>query len=168
MGSRGFITSSHYFAKQAEFRCWLSEVRGIPPDAPVPKPELLSYFKDYAEDYNTATLPSEKYYDLEKWERGVGRAKAAAAAAAGVKSSGAMDMLAMEASAKRSSEASRAAFEAERMALYRASLGPQRLAEMKQQAELQQAMQYAFRAGNTKEAERIKKLLEPEKQKVTW
>jgi hypothetical protein len=26
------------------------------------------YFKDYMEDYNTATMPHKKYYDLEKWE----------------------------------------------------------------------------------------------------
>lgn len=28
----------------------------------------MKYFKDYIEDYNTATMPSEKYYDIERWE----------------------------------------------------------------------------------------------------
>ena len=28
----------------------------------------MTYFKDFMEDYNTATMPSEKYYNLEKWE----------------------------------------------------------------------------------------------------
>lgn len=46
--------------------------------------------------------------------------------------------------------------------MVRQSLGGERLAAMKRQQELQQAMQYAFRAGNAAEAERIKKLLEPE------
>lgn len=127
--------------------------------------------------------------DLEKWEAGEGRARAAASAAAGIAATGTMDMLAVQVSAvaegaqaaparpypdppqdhsRRTAEAQRAAAEAQRMELYRASLGPARLAEMKRQAELQQAMQYAFRSGNAKEAERIKRLLEPEKPPVTW
>jgi hypothetical protein len=28
----------------------------------------MTHFKDYIEDYNTATMPHIKYYDLEKWE----------------------------------------------------------------------------------------------------
>ena len=134
----------------------------------MPKPELTGYFRDYAEDYNTATLPAEKYYDLEKWEAGEGRARAAAAAAVGVASTGTMDMFAVQDHSRRTAEVARVEAEKQRMALYRASLGPGRLAEMKKQAELQQSMQYAFRAGNTKEAERIKRLLEPEKPPVTW
>lgn len=28
----------------------------------------MKYFKDYIEDYNTATMPSDKYYNYEHWE----------------------------------------------------------------------------------------------------
>lgn len=28
----------------------------------------MKYFKDFTEDYNTATMPHEKYYNFEKWE----------------------------------------------------------------------------------------------------
>ena len=28
----------------------------------------MEVFSEYAEDYNTATMVHEKYYDLEKWE----------------------------------------------------------------------------------------------------
>jgi hypothetical protein len=28
----------------------------------------MEYFKSYMEDYNTATMPHEKYYNLERWE----------------------------------------------------------------------------------------------------
>jgi len=28
----------------------------------------MKYFKDYIEDYNTATMPSSKFYDYDKWE----------------------------------------------------------------------------------------------------
>ena len=30
--------------------------------------QTKQYFRDYMEDYNTNTLPHEKYIDLEKWE----------------------------------------------------------------------------------------------------
>merc|ERR1712161_137040 len=28
----------------------------------------MEYFKEFCEDYNTATMPHEKYYDYDKWE----------------------------------------------------------------------------------------------------
>ena len=28
----------------------------------------MTYFKDFIEDYNTATMPHEKYYNFEAWE----------------------------------------------------------------------------------------------------
>lgn len=30
--------------------------------------QTKQYFREYMEDYNTATLPHEKYINLEKWE----------------------------------------------------------------------------------------------------
>ena len=30
--------------------------------------EVAEYFKDFVEDYNTATMPHAKFYDYEKWE----------------------------------------------------------------------------------------------------
>jgi alpha-galactosidase/6-phospho-beta-glucosidase family protein len=32
------------------------------------KREIMEYFKSYIEDYNTATMPHEKYYNYERWE----------------------------------------------------------------------------------------------------
>ena len=32
----------------------------------------MEYFKEFMEDYNTATLPHPKYYDFETWENQVG------------------------------------------------------------------------------------------------
>lgn len=34
------------------------------------KREIMEHFKGFIEDYNTATLPHIKYYDLERWEMG--------------------------------------------------------------------------------------------------
>jgi cyclophilin family peptidyl-prolyl cis-trans isomerase len=50
------------------FEIWLEEVKGVPLGANVSKYDVTKYFKDYAEDFNTATLPHEKYYDYDKWE----------------------------------------------------------------------------------------------------
>lgn len=33
-----------------------------------PPAELASLFSDFAEDFNTVTLPHKKYYNLEGWE----------------------------------------------------------------------------------------------------
>ena len=33
----------------------------------VTKREEREYFKEYAEDYNTNTLPGEKFYNLDRW-----------------------------------------------------------------------------------------------------
>ena len=30
--------------------------------------QVMTYFKDFIEDYNTATMPHEKYYNYEAWE----------------------------------------------------------------------------------------------------
>jgi len=30
--------------------------------------EVMKYFRDFMEDYNTATMPHEKFYHYEKWE----------------------------------------------------------------------------------------------------
>lgn len=33
-----------------------------------PSFELATLFEDFAEDYNTVTLPHKKYYNIEGWE----------------------------------------------------------------------------------------------------
>ena len=30
--------------------------------------EVMRYFKDYMEDFNTATMPHDKFYHYERWE----------------------------------------------------------------------------------------------------
>ncbi|KAJ3093131.1 hypothetical protein HK102_007970 [Quaeritorhiza haematococci] len=67
-GARGILTQSDMHRKEAEFRAWLMEVKNISPEV-VSKQDMREFFSEYAEDYNTATLPHEKYYDIENWER---------------------------------------------------------------------------------------------------
>ncbi|KAJ1548962.1 hypothetical protein HK405_012276 [Cladochytrium tenue] len=63
-GSHGIITSTDMYAKEAEFRAWLMEVKKISPDSLNTK----QYFSEYMEDFNTGSLPHEKYYNLDQWE----------------------------------------------------------------------------------------------------
>ena len=58
-------------------------------------------------------------------------------------------------------EAARKA-EAERIAAYKAKMDPEKMAAMKQQQELQARMQHAYKTGDTKEVEKIQRLLVPD------
>jgi hypothetical protein len=130
-----------------------------------PNNERLELFLEYAEDYNTGTLPHEKFYDMDAFDakaaadRGKGSGGASSSSSS---SSGAFSLL--DDAERRRADAAEAARrrEAETIAFLRANMGADQVAAMKRQAELQQKMQYAFRAGDVREAERIKKLLEPE------
>ena len=65
-GSKGLITAQHLYQKQAEFRAWLLAVKNISFEA-LTTAQVKEYFEIYVEDYNTATLPHEKYYDMDQW-----------------------------------------------------------------------------------------------------
>mmetsp|Transcript_20439 Transcript_20439/g.53239 ORF Transcript_20439/g.53239 Transcript_20439/m.53239 type:complete len:386 (-) Transcript_20439:30-1187(-) len=67
-GSRGVVRESDFFRKRREFEAWLGEVKQMPGFSGS-KREQLELFREYAEDFNTCTLPSDKYYDLEAWEQ---------------------------------------------------------------------------------------------------
>jgi hypothetical protein len=76
-----FWTLDRYH-KQQEFYAWLREVKEVDPENQPPK-ELEDLFSDFAEDFNTVTLPDKKYYNLEGWEaKQMKKRKAAGAAAA--------------------------------------------------------------------------------------
>ena len=47
----------------------------------------MNYFKEFMEDYNTATMPHEKFYNFEKWEMEEYRRKSSAASSSSTSSS---------------------------------------------------------------------------------
>ena len=65
-GARGVIRETDKNEKEPEFRAWLEEVKRVNLES-VTKHEEREYFKEYAEDYNTNTLPGEKFYNLDRW-----------------------------------------------------------------------------------------------------
>ncbi|KAF4697118.1 hypothetical protein FOZ60_011791 [Perkinsus olseni] len=66
-GKYGIIRNEDQYKKRAEFLTWLVEVKGVDIEA-LSHVEERKLFEDFVEDYNTATMPSKKYYDIEAWE----------------------------------------------------------------------------------------------------
>lgn len=62
-GKYGILKESDMWEKRPEFSAWLAEVKGVSLES-LPKWEERDLFKSFIEDYNTATLPHVKYYDL--------------------------------------------------------------------------------------------------------
>ncbi|WWC72465.1 uncharacterized protein I206_106427 [Kwoniella pini CBS 10737] len=67
-GQYGLISEIDLPKKDSEFRAWLVEERKINPET-VSKERTKKEFAIFVEDYNTATLPHDKYYDMAKFER---------------------------------------------------------------------------------------------------
>jgi len=67
-GKFGLINESDIFTKSNEFTAWLLEVKNMSA-ATLSRREQKEMFREFMEDYNTATLPSTKYYDLDRFER---------------------------------------------------------------------------------------------------
>ncbi|KAK3245437.1 hypothetical protein CYMTET_44992 [Cymbomonas tetramitiformis] len=66
-GKYGVIKESDMWNKKPEFGLWCSEVKQVNIEG-LAKWEEKDLFREYAEDYNTASLPDKKYYDYEAWE----------------------------------------------------------------------------------------------------
>lgn len=157
-GKYGILKPSDYQRKQRSFTIWLEEVKGIM-SFNGPKWELQNYFKEYAEDFNTATLPHVKYYDYDKWEMEEYQKNKSESAAASNKSSAQRDevlhaqRLQEQATRKRQEE----------MELVRNMMSKEKRDEMKRKAELQAEMAHAFKRGDQETYLRLKSRLEPEK-----
>jgi len=66
-GKYGVIKAEDFFNKKPEFLSWSMEVKKVNTDM-LGQMQMKDLFKEYIEDFNTATMPSEKYYDLHAWD----------------------------------------------------------------------------------------------------
>ncbi|GJE97548.1 hypothetical protein PsYK624_137690 [Phanerochaete sordida] len=66
-GKHGIISETDLYNKEAEFRSWLVEERVINPET-ISKEQTKKEFARFVEDYNTATLPHDKFYDIASYE----------------------------------------------------------------------------------------------------
>ncbi|CAO0800175.1 unnamed protein product [Mucor circinelloides] len=67
-GKYGIIHEADLFTKEAEFQAWLIEVKHANVET-LNNIKRKEMFNDFMEDYNTATMPHEKFYNLQQWER---------------------------------------------------------------------------------------------------
>ncbi|KAG9085304.1 hypothetical protein FS749_004541 [Ceratobasidium sp. UAMH 11750] len=67
-GQYGIINESDLYNKDAEFRTWLVEECKLNPET-MSKDATKKQFAKFVEDYNTATLPHEKFYNIDVYER---------------------------------------------------------------------------------------------------
>mmetsp|Transcript_67017 Transcript_67017/g.178487 ORF Transcript_67017/g.178487 Transcript_67017/m.178487 type:complete len:239 (-) Transcript_67017:221-937(-) len=67
-GKYGIIKQEDFFNKKPEFLLWAMEVKKSDTDA-MGQMQMKDLFKEYIEDYNTATMPSKKYYNLQVWDQ---------------------------------------------------------------------------------------------------
>eukprot|EP00889_Picochlorum_renovo_P003610 jgi/Picre1/30640/NNA_006001.t1 len=68
-GKYGVIRESDIREKWPEFALWASEVKGVKDVESMARSQEKELFRSFIEDFNTATLPHKKYYDLERYER---------------------------------------------------------------------------------------------------
>ena len=67
-GKYGIISISDLGNKRPEFDAWCRHKEINVTTALKSKADLMRYFKDFIEDYNTASMPHEKFYDLHVYE----------------------------------------------------------------------------------------------------
>lgn len=162
-GSYGIVRETDYAAKRREFILWAWEVKKIEVDN-MPKFEEKELFKEYIEDYNTATMPHKKYYDLDIYERRklVKAAKRAAegAAAAPVAPPTAADD---EEALRRERHAARLKWQQERMQeAYTELKYSDKAHDMREQELLRAQAALAYKVGDTAKAQRIMERLQPD------
>lgn len=149
-------------AKEAEFQAWLAEEKNVGAAA-LSKRELQEMWDTFREDFNTATLPHKKYYDIRKWT--AKHRDDSAGAQNGADGNVAAD----EASLRQQRlDAARAReHEVTKDTLMR--MGASNMIEdMRAQELARYQMQHAYRTGDMQTAEMLMKKLAPETLEEKW
>jgi hypothetical protein len=156
-GKYGIIKLSDMPTKQRSFEIWLEQVKGIP-GFTGPKWELQNYFKEYAEDYNTATLPHIKYYDYDRWEMDEytrnKKAKMEASSSAASSKEAVFQQEQRDLTRNKQKEG---------LDLVKSMMNKEKIEEMKRQKQLQSEMAHAFKTGDHQRYQQLKNRLEREK-----
>ena len=154
-GKYGIVRASDYHQKQRSFTVWMEEVKGILSFSG-PKWELQEYFKEYMEDYNTATLPHIKYYDYDKWEMEEYQ-KQKAKQSTGASNTQADEALHLQDLQERAHQKRKQDFD-----LVRSMMSKEKVEEMKRKKQLQSEMAHAYKTGDQETYLKLKSRLEPE------
>eukprot|EP00656_Telonema_subtile_P029488 TRINITY_DN32618_c0_g1_i2.p1 TRINITY_DN32618_c0_g1~~TRINITY_DN32618_c0_g1_i2.p1 ORF type:complete len:276 (-),score=77.67 TRINITY_DN32618_c0_g1_i2:44-871(-) len=157
-GMYGHVGQGDFYKKQLEFEVYVREVMKDEPTC-MGKREETEAWKSYCEDYNTATFPSEKFYDLAKWEYmqrlEEHRRKQAEDADPDFVRQDFNDEEAIRLQQKKEDEKAKHM----RTAAELMAMNSDKVKDMKDQDRLKRELQMHQQTGNTREAERIKSLL---------
>lgn len=156
-GKYGILKAGDMNRMQRTFEIWMAEVKGIPSFSG-PRYELVEYFAEFAEDFNTATMPHKKYYDYDAWEMQEYQNAKVAAMQKGSKSAAFADEFQHAESMKQQATVK----QQQAKDLLLSTMSREKVLSMKRQKDLQAQMQVAYKTGNMGEYDRLKKKLEPE------
>eukprot|EP01056_Protomagalhaensia_sp_Gyna25_P002950 Protomagalhaensia_sp_Gyna_25__2949@NODE_2732_length_921_cov_55_308390_g2278_i0_p1_GENE_NODE_2732_length_921_cov_55_308390_g2278_i0NODE_2732_length_921_cov_55_308390_g2278_i0_p1_ORF_typecomplete_len244_score52_97AAA_23/PF13476_6/0_028Nup88/PF10168_9/0_084CDCA/PF18484_1/0_15_NODE_2732_length_921_cov_55_308390_g2278_i085816 len=152
-GKYGLINDGARFAKRAEFQLWLAEIKGLSYEE-VSQPSLKALWSQFVEDFNTATFPSKKYYELAAWERRSARPAPAAAPPAFNDEECRRQELTLRTQRDRERQLDEA--------YQTLRTDTETLEAMKRQKELKTRMDYLFKMGKIEQAREIQSLLRAE------
>lgn len=119
----------------------------------------MELFKEYMEDYNTCTLPHEKYYDVEKYELQQYQKQQRRAHKKMAAASESLGALADEERVKRERRDAREKQEQEEFRLVLQTMDKDKIEAMRHQENLRAEMQMHYKSGNVSEARRLEQLL---------
>lgn len=160
-GAFGVIRETDYYTKRPEFTLWALEIKKADVEA-MSRYEEKELFKSFMEDYNTATLPHRKYYNLESYEREERMKGSDRGGTAG----GERMVFDDEAERKKEVVAERQRDHAERLrAAYEELQTTDKAQAMREQELMRAKMALAYRTGDLKEAARLAERLKPDEPK---
>mmetsp|Transcript_14717 Transcript_14717/g.22199 ORF Transcript_14717/g.22199 Transcript_14717/m.22199 type:complete len:283 (+) Transcript_14717:131-979(+) len=163
-GAYGIIKEEHFFQKQREFEVYMEEVKKMPGILGQSRREVMEYFKCYMEDYNTATMPHEKYYNYEKWEMAEYQKKQEKKRKKSSKQ--VQEVFDDEADRQREARERKERDEKREFAETLSKIAQDREMRegMRRQGELKAELQLAYRQGDMATVKRIEKMLAPESE----
>ena len=156
-GKYGIVKDSdfHQTKTRRSFEIWLAEIKGVPQGSNLAKWESNDYFKEFAEDFNTATLPHMKYYDYDQWELAeYNKQKNDAESKVG----------AISDEFKHREKMRHLAQEKQRKELeqVRSNMNTAKVLEMKKQANLKSELINAYKIGDQEKRKQLQRRLEPD------
>jgi len=163
-GKYGVIKQEDFFNKKPEFISWALEVKKTNVDA-LGQMQMKDLFKDYVEDFNTATMPSEKYYDLASWDKKMANKRVKRVQGDEMNEAQRAALASFDdESARRNEIKNLQAKKQEAMInneLSRMRVDSSKVKDMRSQDQLRTHMDQLNKAGNIKEADKIKARLDP-------
>ena len=163
-GKYGVLQDADRARMRPEFYAWLADVRHLDAETLTDHRAEADLWRTFVEDYNTATLPGTKYYNLAAWEQQQARARAGGVlpCAADAETGFVDDEAAVRAEQQRRREQQRRELLAAQVREMRGNAA--KVSEMTHQEELRRLQQHLWRAGDEAGAQKIADRLRPDEK----